>query len=71
MPVEPKSRSRETAVSSDLSFDEEPTALPNEHPREGWAEAAEELARLGDDGRIWPEFGNIGDEDGIYDPTNR
>ncbi len=28
------------------------------HPRAGWAEAAKELAAAGDDGLVWPEFGN-------------
>jgi antitoxin MazE len=30
-------------------------------PREGWAEASQELAEAGEDALIWPEFGN--DED--------
>ncbi len=32
------------------------------HPRAGWAEAAKHLAAVGDDGLIWPEFGNLGDD---------
>ena len=32
-------------------------------PRAGWAEAAQQIARLHDDTPIWPEFGNAGDAD--------
>jgi antitoxin MazE len=32
------------------------------HPREGWAESAKALAEVGDDGVVWPEFGNADDE---------
>ena len=32
------------------------------HPREGWAEAAEALVAAGEDGLVWPEFGNIDDK---------
>jgi len=32
------------------------------HPRAGWATAAAELAREGDDAPIWPAFANDGDE---------
>ncbi|BDA86743.1 hypothetical protein Sa4125_42850 [Aureimonas sp. SA4125] len=32
-------------------------------PQAGWAEAAEQLAAEGDDGLVWPEFGNDGDKD--------
>jgi antitoxin MazE len=31
-------------------------------PREGWAEASRGLAEIGDDGLVWPEFGNAEDE---------
>jgi antitoxin MazE len=31
------------------------------HPRAGWAEASAALAAAGDDGLVWPDFGN--DED--------
>ena len=31
-------------------------------PREGWAEASQELADAGDDALVWPEFGNADDE---------
>ena len=33
------------------------------HPRAGWAEAAQRLAEAGDDGLVWPEFGNQGDSE--------
>ena len=33
------------------------------HVRQGWAEAAKRLAAEGDDGLVWPEFGNEGDQD--------
>ncbi len=32
------------------------------HPRAGWAEDAEKLVALGEDGLIWPEFGNLDDD---------
>ena len=31
-------------------------------PREGWREASQALAEAGEDGLVWPEFGNLGDE---------
>lgn len=31
-------------------------------PRSGWADASRRLAQEGDDGVVWPEFGNAGDE---------
>jgi antitoxin MazE len=34
----------------------------NRHPREGWAEAAEALARAGEGELEWPEFENVGDD---------
>lgn len=30
-------------------------------PREGWAEASQEIADAGEDALVWPEFGNDGD----------
>jgi antitoxin MazE len=33
------------------------------HPRAGWAEAAKRIAAAGDDGLIWPEFGNAGNDE--------
>jgi antitoxin MazE len=30
--------------------------------RAGWAEASKRLAQEGDDGLVWPEFGNADDE---------
>jgi antitoxin MazE len=32
------------------------------HPREGWAESAAAIAAAGEDGLVWPEFGNEDDE---------
>jgi len=36
---------------------------PKRKPREGWAEAFQELAQAGDDGLVWPEFANADDDD--------
>ncbi|MGH6923166.1 MAG: AbrB/MazE/SpoVT family DNA-binding domain-containing protein [Propylenella sp.] len=33
------------------------------HPRAGWAEASRALAARGEDGLVWPEFGNDDDKD--------
>jgi antitoxin MazE len=33
------------------------------HPRSGWAKASMEIAASGDDRLVWPEFGNLGDEE--------
>ena len=32
------------------------------HPREGWAQAARDLAAFEDDGAAWPYFENDGDD---------
>lgn len=32
-------------------------------PRAGWAEDAARLAESGEDGLVWPEFANEGDQD--------
>ncbi|GGD40943.1 AbrB/MazE/SpoVT family DNA-binding domain-containing protein [Aureimonas glaciei] len=32
-------------------------------PRAGWAEDAARLAEAGDDGLVWPDFANEGDQD--------
>ena len=34
---------------------------PRPNPREGWAEASRRIAEAGDDGLVWPEFGNLND----------
>ncbi len=34
-----------------------------EHPRAGWAEAAQEIAEAGEDALVWPEFSNAADAD--------
>ncbi len=31
--------------------------------RAGWAEAAQKMAEAGEDGLVWPEFGNEGDDE--------
>jgi antitoxin MazE len=36
---------------------------PRKGVREGWAEASKAIAASGDDGLVWPEFGNAGDAD--------
>jgi antitoxin MazE len=35
-------------------------------PRAGWAEASREIAQAGDDALVWPEFGNVGDDDLVW-----
>jgi len=37
-------------------------SAPKKHPREGWADDAAAIAAAGEDGLIWPEFGNEDDE---------
>jgi len=32
------------------------------YPREGWAEASRAVAEAGEDGLVWPEFGNEDDD---------
>jgi antitoxin MazE len=42
----------------------EPTGEPPKRkPREGWAEAFQEIADAGDDALVWPEFPNADDSD--------
>jgi antitoxin MazE len=36
------------------------------HPRAGWAKAAALIANTADDGPVWPEFGNAGDDELIW-----
>ncbi len=36
---------------------------PRKSVREGWAEASRAIATNGDDGLVWPEFGNDGDSE--------
>lgn len=33
------------------------------NPREGWAKDSQRITEAGDDGLVWPEFGNEGDAD--------
>jgi antitoxin MazE len=37
-----------------------------QRPRAGWAEASREIAQAGDDALVWPEFGNVGDDDLVW-----
>lgn len=34
--------------------------------REGWADDAQRLAAAGDDAPVWPELGNLGDEELVW-----
>lgn len=54
----------EAGGTFDLALEEGRIVLVpvKEHPRAGWAEAAQEIAANGDDALVWPEFGNAGDE---------
>lgn len=36
---------------------------PRRVVREGWSEASKLIAASGDDGLVWPEFGNAGDSE--------
>jgi antitoxin MazE len=55
----------ETGDDLDLSLDEDRIVLSpvKRHPRAGWADASKRIAEAGDDGIVWPEFGNAGDVD--------
>ncbi|MFH1602636.1 MAG: AbrB/MazE/SpoVT family DNA-binding domain-containing protein [Pseudomonadota bacterium] len=39
---------------------------PQKGARVGWAEASKAIAVSGDDGLVWPEFGNAGDAELIW-----
>lgn len=39
---------------------------PAKKSREGWAEASKELADVGDDRLVWPEFTNEDDENMVW-----
>lgn len=34
---------------------------PRTHPRQGWAQASQQLTQYNDDALAWPEFGNAED----------
>ena len=36
------------------------------NPREGWAEGARTIAQHGDDAPVWPELGNVGDDELVW-----
>jgi antitoxin MazE len=49
----------------DMSVDDGRVVLTpaRRHPRAGWANAAKLIAEAGEDGLVWPEFGNADDAD--------
>ncbi len=55
------------AVNDHVRIDVERGKLvvtPLDHdPRAGWAEESKRLAEAGEDGLVWPEFGNKADKD--------
>jgi antitoxin MazE len=65
----PKTMLAELGVAAgdavDLSLEQGRIAITpvRRRPREGWAEAFQELAEAGDDALVWPEFGNDEDAD--------
>ena len=36
------------------------------HPRAGWANDSQRIAKAGDDKLVWPEFSNDGDKDLVW-----
>ena len=54
----------ETGVQVELTVENGRVVISpvRQHPREGWAEAAAAIAAAGEDGLVWPEFGNIDDK---------
>ena len=65
----PKSMLAEIGIAAgdavDLSLEDSPIAITpiKRRPREDRAEAFREIAETGDDALVWPEFGNIGDNE--------
>ena len=65
----PKSMLAEIGIAAgdpvDLSLEDGRIAITpvKRRPREGWAEAFQEIAEAGDDALVWPEFGNDDDAD--------
>ena len=65
----PKSLLADTGMSAgdpvDLALDDgRITITPvKRRPRAGWAEASRAIAEAGEDDLVWPEFGNLGDDD--------
>jgi len=63
----PKSMLTEIGLAAgdavDLSLEDGRIAITpvKRRPREGWAEAFEEIGELGEEDRAWLEFGNEGD----------
>lgn len=54
-----------TGDSLDVSIEKGRIVLSpvRRNPREGWADDARALALAGDDGLVWPEFANEGDDE--------
>lgn len=65
--VIPKSMLAQLGLVSEADIAIEGDAIvlrrPTRRPREGWAEAAQAIARAGDDGLVMGEFSNSADED--------
>jgi len=65
----PKSMLAEIGIAAgdavDLSLEDGRIAITpvKRRPREGWAEASRAIANAGDNALVWPEFGNIGDDE--------
>jgi antitoxin MazE len=68
----PKSLLAEIGIGAgdtvDLTLDEGRIVLVpvKRVPRTGWADASRAIAQADDDALVWPEFGNIGDDDLIW-----
>ena len=65
----PKSMLTEIGVAAgdavDLSLEDGRISITpiKRRPREGWAEAFAEIGKLGEEDRVWLEFGNEGDDE--------
>jgi antitoxin MazE len=61
----PKAIIAQLGIEDELDLSVENGALvlrkPEKTVRVGWAEASKQVAAAGDDGLVWPEFGNIED----------
>jgi antitoxin MazE len=68
----PKSLLAEIGIGAgdtvDLTLDEGRIVLVpvKRVPRAGWADASRAIAQADGDALVWPEFGNIGDDDLIW-----
>ena len=63
----PKPLLAQVGLSGEVEMSVERDAIvlrrPVRSPREGWADDARALVDAGDGGIVWPEFGNIGDDE--------